>query len=80
MTGTAPSAQPSGPADVYLVCTGSRMEGLHPKAVFSSLRAAKKYAMAMWEANPILVGQNVWKCEADMVDEVWVQRMKVQEQ
>lgn len=76
VTGPAPRSREHAP-DVYIVSAGFSMEGLRPDAVFDSLKAARRYSMAMWEATPVLIAQGIWRCEADMVDEVWIQRMKV---
>jgi hypothetical protein len=77
VTGIGPGIHPSRNPDVYILSIAARTMGLHLEAVFSSLKGAKKHAMATWEANPVLIAHGIWKCEADMVDEVWIHRMKV---
>ncbi len=80
VTGVAPCHRRDGAPDVYVVSIGFRAKGLCPTAAFNSLKAARKYSMAMWEANPVLIAQGIWRCEADMVDEVWIHRMRVNSQ
>ncbi len=80
ITGTVPRRRGDGTPNVYVVSIGFKAEGLRLSAVFDGLKAARRYSMAMWEASPILIAQGIWRCEADIVDEVWIHRMKVRDQ
>jgi hypothetical protein len=68
--------------DVYIVSTGSSGEGLVIREVFGSLRLAKSYCLGLGRATPILVAHGVWAGEAveKLFDEVWIHRMRVQDE
>lgn len=64
---------------VYVVCIGERMVGHSPRAVFSNLKAARRFAFSEWRVVPTLVTHGAWMGTHDdsHVDEVWIHRMKV---